>query len=190
MTALPGTSWTSLHVPQRRVADERASIRLAGPGDADRLQVYVRQLSAAARYNRFFGALSELPASELRRATDVDGLRRATLIAQTADSTAIIAELRYAVLSDNACEFSISVADHWRRRGIGKLMLDDLCCRTRGLGVERLVGDVLRSNDTMLRFATKIGFTIAPRSTDPRAVRIIKDLIAAPATVIAHGQAG
>jgi GNAT superfamily N-acetyltransferase len=183
MTALSGPSWTSTHTLHLS-AGERVSVRLAGPSDADRIQAYVRQLSAPARYNRFFGALSELSAAELRRATHMNGLSRATLIAEIGGSNAImIGELRYAVLSDNACEFSISVADHWRGRGVGSLMLEDLHCRTRGLGVERLVADVLRSNEAMLTFAMKIGFTFAPRSGDPRAVRIVKDLIATPAKV-------
>src|SRR5262245_6598946 len=181
MTVLSGSSWTPIHT-LRLPAGERVTVRPAGPGDADRLQAYVRQLSANARYNRFFGALSELPAAELRRVTHMNGRSRATLIAEIGGSKAImIGELRYAVLSDNACEFSISVADNWRGRGVGSLMLEDLQCRTRDLGVERLVADVLRSNETMLTFAMKIGFTIAPRSGDPRAVRIVKDMTAAQA---------
>jgi GNAT superfamily N-acetyltransferase len=161
---------------------EHVVVRAAAPGDADMLQAYVRKLSASARYNRFFGALSELPPAELRRVTHTNGLSRATLIAEIHGSEAImIGELRYAVLSDNACEFSISVADNWRSRGLGRLMLENLHCRMRALGVERLVGDVLKSNETMLTFVMKIGFTIAPRSADPRAVRIVKDMAAAQA---------
>src|SRR5262245_31722267 len=181
MTVPSGSRWTPTHT-LRRPAGEHVTVRPAGPSDADRLQAYVRQLSANARYNRFFGALSELPAAELRRATHMNGLSRATLIAEIGGSEAImIGELRYAVLSDNACEFSISVADNWRNRGLGRLMLEDLQRRTRTLGVERLVGDVLRSNEIMLTFAMKIGFAIAPRSGDPRAVRIVKDVTAAQA---------
>jgi len=183
MTVLSGPSWAPTHTLRLPVG-ETVTIRPAGPGDADRLQLYVRQLSANARYNRFFGALSELPPAELYRATHMDGQSRATLIAEIGDSNAImIGELRYACLSDDVCEFSISVADNWRGRGVGSLILEDLQRRTRGLGIERLVADVLRSNETMLTFAMKIGFSIAPRSGDPRAVRIVKDLIAPQARV-------
>jgi GNAT superfamily N-acetyltransferase len=95
----------------------------------------------------------------------------------------MIGELRYAVPSDSACEFAISVADDWRGKGLGRLLLDDLQCRMRALGVESLVGDVLRSNDTMLAFARKAGFDIAAQSGDPRAVRIVKDISAPQAGV-------
>jgi len=93
------------------------------------------------------------------------------------DSPAMIGEARYAVLLDPAvCEFAISVAEAWRRKGLGSLLLGDLQSRVRALGVRTLVGDVLRSNETMLPFARKVGFDIAARSGDPRAVRIVKDI--------------
>jgi GNAT superfamily N-acetyltransferase len=95
----------------------------------------------------------------------------------------MIGEMRYAVLSDAACEFAISVADGWRRKGLASRLLDDLQCRTRTLGVESLVGDVLRSNATMLAFAHKVGFDTAAQSGDPRAVRIVKDISAPQAGV-------
>ena len=89
----------------------------------------------------------------------------------------MIGEARYAVLVDSvACEFAISVADAWHRKGLGSLLLAELQCRVRALGIRMLIGDVLRSNETMLAFAHKAGFSIAPRSAEPRAVRIVKDI--------------
>jgi GNAT superfamily N-acetyltransferase len=181
MTALSMPSLTPIHslcLP----GGEPMVVRVAVPSDAERLQAYVRELSASARYNRFFGALSELSAAELRRVTHMNGPSRATLIAEVGGSNAImIGELRYAVLSDNECEFSISVADKWRDRGVGRLLLEHLQCRTRALGAGCLVADVLRSNETMLKFAIKLGFTIAQRSADFRAVRMAKDMTGARA---------
>ena len=51
-----------------------------------------------------------------------------------------------------------------------------ICSAAFEPGVERLMGDVLRSNEAMLTFAMKTGFNVAPRSGDPRAVRIVKDI--------------
>ena len=146
------------------------TVRPVGARDAEMLQAYVRELSASARYNRFFGPLRELPPAELARVTQMNGPSRTTLIAEIASPRpVIIGELRYAVLSAAACEFAISVADNWRRRRLGTLLLG-------ALGVERLVGDVLRSNEPMLAFAHKAGFGIAARSGDPRTVRIVKNI--------------
>jgi GNAT superfamily N-acetyltransferase len=156
---------------------ERVTVRPAYPGDAEILQSYIRELSATSRYNRFFGPLRELPPAELDRATDADLPGRATLIAEiSASKPAMIGEVRYAVLSDHACEFAISVADTWRGKGLGSVLMRNLQCRVRDLGIPTLVGDVLRSNETMLAFARKAGFGIAARSGDPKVVRIVKDI--------------
>ena len=40
-------------------------VRFVEPDDADALQAYFRGLSVRSRYNRFLGALSELPPTEL-----------------------------------------------------------------------------------------------------------------------------
>jgi hypothetical protein len=99
---------------------ERVAIRLAGPEDAEMLQAYVRELSASARYNRFFGPLRELPAAELARATRANSSSGATLIAQVGSiKPAMIGELRFSFLADAACELAISIADDWRRKGLG-----------------------------------------------------------------------
>jgi GNAT superfamily N-acetyltransferase len=163
---------------------ERVTVRLAHPGDAEMLQAYVRALSAIARYNRFFGPVRELPPAELVRVTHTNGPSRGTLIAEIGDpNPVIIAELRYAVQPGAACEFAISVAEDWRGRELGKLLVGDLQCRVRALGIESLVGEVLRSNETMLAFARKAGFEIAAQSGDPRTVRIVKNISALNAVV-------
>ena len=163
---------------------ERVAVRFAGPDDAEMLQAYVRQLSAKARYNRFFGPLIELSPAELDRVMHINGPNHATLIAQTGDSKPVmIGELRYAVLSETTCEFSISVADDWYRKGLGHLLLRDLQCRLQAQGIKSLVGDVLRSNEAMLAFARKAGFSIASQSRDARSLRIVKDIFPARALV-------
>ena len=163
----------TLHLP----GGESVTVRPVSASDAEMLQAYVRELSASARYNRFFGPLRELPPAELARVTQMNGPSRTTLVAEIASPRpVIIGELRYAVLSAAACEFAISVADNWRRRRLGTLLLERLQCGVRALGVERLVGDVLRSNEPMLAFAHKAGFGIAARSGDPRTVRIVKNI--------------
>jgi GNAT superfamily N-acetyltransferase len=118
------------------------TVRPAGPNDAEMLQTYVRELSASARYNRFLAPVRELPPVELARATEMNGPSRGTLIAEIVSlRPVIVGELRYAVLSSAACEFAISVADNWRRKGLGTLLLNRLQCGVRPLGVETLVGD-------------------------------------------------
>ena len=153
------------------------TVRRAGPNDAEMLQSYVRELSASARYNRFLVAVRELPPVELPSATGMNGRNRGTLIAEVARYRPIIVgELRYAISSNATCEFAISVADNWRRKRLGTLLLNRLQGGLRALRVETLVGEVLRSNEAMLAFAHNAGFSIAPRSGDPRTVQIVRNI--------------
>ena len=96
---------------------EQLSVRPLHRDDGARLQAYVRSLSPQARYNRFLGAVSELPQAELARMeTDAS----ATLIAETDvnGSPAIVGEARYAIATDGrGGEFAVSVAEAWRGKG-------------------------------------------------------------------------
>ncbi len=147
--------------------------------DGARLQAYVRALSPATRYNRFLGPVSELPETELARAAGDDHRDRLTLVAETgADGErSMIGEARYAVTPDrHACEFAISVADTWRGKGLGSLLIADLECRARELGIGSLVGDVLRTNAPMQRLARKAGFDMTGPPAEARLVRVVKDI--------------
>jgi acetyltransferase len=157
----------------------RVTVRAACPGEAGRIQDYVRSLSPSSRYDRFLAPLNELSPAELARIGAGDE-RQATLVAETriAGVRTVIGEARYAIASGRTtCEIAVSVADAWRGRGVGMLLMQYLECRTRGLGVTTLVGDVLRSNAAMRTLARKAGFDTGVPA-DARLVRIVKDISA------------
>ena len=89
----------------------------------------------------------------------------------------VIGEARYALSPDGLeCEFALSVADDWRGRGLGTLLIADVECRARTLGARYLCGDVLRSNELMKALVRKNGFLTSYLPRDARLVRIAKDL--------------
>jgi len=156
----------------------RVTVRAACPRDAVRIQDYVRSLLPSSRYDRFLAPLNELSPTELARIGG-DGEKQATLIAEMKIGGAriIIGEARYTAGGD-ACEIALSVAEAWRGRGLGSLLMDCLECRARKFGIPRLVGDVLRSNAAMRTLARKFGFDTGVPA-DARLVRIVKDISAA-----------
>ena len=157
----------------------RVTVRAACPADAGRIQDYVRTLSPSSRYDRFLAPMNELSPAELAR-IGVGGEMQATLIAETkiAGARNMIGEARYAASDRAAFEIALSVADAWRGCGLGTLLMDELECRARNLGVTMLVGDVLRSNAAMRTLARKSGFDLAGVPADARLVRIVKDVSA------------
>src|SRR5262249_36920258 len=111
----------------------RVTVRLASRWDAGRVQDYVRGLSLASRYDRFLAPVNELSPAELARVGGGDH-GHGTLIAEIeiAGARIMIGEARYALGADGStCEIALSVADAWRGRGLGTLLMDFLECRAR-----------------------------------------------------------
>ena len=88
----------ALHLPD----GERVTLRPIGPRDASVLQAYVRGLSPESCYNRFFGALYELPPAELDRVIHLDRKYELALLAEAPVDGApiVIGEARYALTPD------------------------------------------------------------------------------------------
>jgi GNAT superfamily N-acetyltransferase len=160
-------------------AGECVTLRPVTPSDAEVLQGYVRALSPEARYNRFFGALQELPPAELERVTHLDRQCDLALLVEIGVGAAsiVIGEARHAFAPDRReCEFALSVADAWRGRGIGTLLIATMERRARRLGARRLTAETLRDNEPMKALALKTGFSMSDLPSDARLVRIAKDL--------------
>jgi GNAT superfamily N-acetyltransferase len=162
--------------------ETRLALRPARLSDGDALQSYVRGLSPQSRYNRFLGAANELPASELARALAANGRDTLTLLlTSTAEGReTVVGEARVALsCAERAGEFSMSIADNWRRLGVGSALLEQIERRAAADGIERLFGDTLRTNEEMIALARGRGFHLGA-GLEPRLVRIQKRLDAAP----------
>ena len=122
------------------------TVRFVEPSDAEALQAYFRSLSTRSRYNRFLGAISELPAAELDRFVHVGEADRFSVIAVMSIDGAetIVGEARYAFDADtDSFEFGLSIDDRWQGHGVGAALLRNLECRAAAFGANRLFGDTL-----------------------------------------------
>jgi GNAT superfamily N-acetyltransferase len=158
-------------------------VRFIEPDDAEALQGYFRSLSVHARYNRFLGATSELPRTELDHFIHVGERDRFSVIAvMVIDGVeTIVGEARYGFELDTASfEFGVSVDDRWQGQGIGSALLRNLECRAAALGARRIFGDTLRSNDVMMGLARKSGFAFTRNPDDWKLVRFEKHIDAVP----------
>ena len=136
-------------------------VRFVEPDDADALQAYFRALSVRSRYNRFLGAMSELPPTELDHFIHVGEADRFSVVAvmMLDGIETIVGEARYAFDPDTASfEFGLSIDDRLQGQGVGSALLRNLECRAAAFGARRLFGDTLRSNDVMIGLARKSGF--------------------------------
>lgn len=162
---------------------EALDVRFVEPRDTDELQHYFRSLSTRSRYNRFFGALSELPKGLLHEFLRVSDRERFTVVAtKIVDGfETIVAEARYAFhVETSTLEFGLSVDDRWQGHGIATALLKNLECRAAALGAEHIFGDTLRSNQTMISLARKSGFAFVNHPDDWKLVRFDKEIHVAP----------
>ena len=159
------------------------TVRFVEPRDADSIQDYFRGLSSRSRYNRFFGAMSQLPPALLDRFIHVGEADQFSVIAtmQVDGHETIVGEARYAYdFEASTFEFGLSVDDRWQGHGIGRALLKNLECRAAAFGATKLFGDTLRSNETMLGLARKSGYIFGNSPGDWKLVRFTKKIDLAP----------
>ena len=158
-------------------------VRLVEPDDAEALQDYFRALTTGSRYNRFFGAMSELPLDLLAHFVHAGEDDRFSVIAtMTIDGhETIVGEARYAFdAATDSFEFGLSVDDRWQGEGIGSALLGNLQCRAAAFGARRVFGDTLRSNAAMMGLARKSGFAFTHSPNDWKLVRFEKQVALTP----------
>src|SRR5262245_30423726 len=122
----------------------RVVVRPIAPADADMAQAFVRDLSSASRYFRFFQPLRCLSPNMLTRFTCVDDPAHMALVAVAPiqGKESIIGEARYCGTSNGAtAEMAIVVADEWQRRGVGAGLLRILERIAAANGIARLNGE-------------------------------------------------
>jgi GNAT superfamily N-acetyltransferase len=162
------------------------TVRFVEPRDAEELQNYFRSLSTRSRYNRFFGAMSELPHNLLDHFIRVGERDEFSVIAtMNVDGFEIIVgEARYAFHAEmESLEFGLSIDDRWQGQGIGSALMRNLECRAAAFGPRQLLGDTLRSNEAMIGLARKSGFAFAASPDDWKLVRFVKEIDSAPAAI-------
>jgi len=169
-----------LHIDHLRLRNgQTLTVRFAAPNDAEPLRSYFRGLSARSRYNRFLGAVSELPSGVLDQFIHAGQDDRFSVLALVMIDRvqAIVGEARYGFEpSTGDFEFGISVDDRWQGHGIGTVLLGNLECRAAALGAKRMFGDTLRSNDVMINLARKSGFAFTRHPDDWKLVRFEKEI--------------
>lgn len=162
---------------------EAVTVRFVEPRDAETLQNYFRGLTSRSRYNRFLGAISQLPPALLDRFIHVGEADQFSVLAtmKVDGVDTVVGEARYAFDAETSSfEFGLSVDDRWQGHGIGQALLKNLECRAAAFGAERLFGDTLRANASMISLARKADYAFTNSPGDWKLVRFEKTIAFAP----------
>jgi acetyltransferase len=156
------------------------SVRPIRPEDAEIEQDFVTNLSAETKYFRFMQTMDRLTPMMLARFTQIDYDREMALVAVINEHTPharILGVARYVSNPDKqSCEFALTVADDWQKRGIGRQLMQRLMTVARDRGIEIMEGEVLSNNSKMLRLCERLGFRTARQPDEPDVVQVRRHL--------------
>jgi GNAT superfamily N-acetyltransferase len=160
----------------------RITIRPMLPQDVELQLRFFRSLSDEGRYRRFMTRFLELPKALIERFANIDYSSHIALLAEVFEDgkEIMIGEARYVIDQNDpaTCEFAIAVSDEWRAHGIARALLDRLEHEAAASGVTRMIADTLLSNQPMLGFAWRAGYTVTTNTDDPSLARLEKRLSA------------
>lgn len=146
------------------IIGQAVSLRPLRPDDAAIELAFLTGLSDSTRHNRLLGGAIRITEEYIRRLTEIDWTREAALAAVTmiGGTESLIGVARYvADKSGRECEFAVVLADRWQGRGIGRRLMEMLIAAARRHGMQRMVGEILSTNQGMLHLARRLGFSIA-----------------------------
>ncbi|MBT8127763.1 MAG: bifunctional acetate--CoA ligase family protein/GNAT family N-acetyltransferase [Gammaproteobacteria bacterium] len=155
-------------------------VRPIRPEDAEKEQYFVQNLSDESKYFRFMQSMDKLTPMMLARFTQIDYDREMALVAvinEHENQARIIAVARYVRNPDGqSCEFALTVADAWQRKGIGRQLMQRLMTVARDRGIEIMEGEVLSTNVKMLRLCERLGFRSVHNQDEPDVVVVRRHL--------------
>ncbi len=154
-------------------------VRPIRPEDEPEHCAFISQLAPEDIRFRFFGAVRELPATQMARLTQIDYDREMAFIAseETAHGTRETVGVVRTVTDPNneCCEFAIIVRSDMKGQGLGRALLEKMIRYCQGRGTKFMTGQILRNNKRMLALAKSLGFARKEISAEA-AVEVTLDL--------------
>jgi acetyltransferase len=149
-------------------------VRPIRPEDATIERDFVDNLSADSKFFRFLNHMNKISPLMLARFTQIDYDREMALVVVLGEHTPearMIGVARYISNPDGqSCEFALTIADAWQKKGLGRQLMLRLISIARDRGLQIMEGDVLAQNSKMLRLCTDLDFHTVRNEDDPEIV--------------------
>jgi GNAT superfamily N-acetyltransferase len=154
---------------------ERITIRpLDRTGAAHAVDTIFAALSPQSRYLRFHSPIPRLVRSVRDQLIDLDGRRRAAVVAEVAgpDGPVPVGIARIVGDGGGTADVAIAVADAWHRHGVGRRLLVAVGELAGEIGYTQLRGSVLPHNVAMLAL-TRDAFPLSRHHFDGDTVELL-----------------
>ncbi len=139
----------------------RVHVRAIHPADIELERRFLESLSSASRRFRFLDTMNSPSEALLKQMTAIDPATDAAFVALlgTGDQTREIGVARFSAQADgDDCEFAVTVADTWQRKGLGTLLMQRLIEVARTRGIKKMHSSDAADNDLMREFAERLHF--------------------------------
>ena len=138
---------------------ERVLIRRSRPEDTALYPDFLRDVSADDLRLRFFGRIAELSAAEIDKLNHLDYRHEMAFIALDEDTGQMLGLVRLIdELDEKTAQFAILVRSRLKGHGLGWLLMRRVIDYAKEKGLQRVYGDVLTKNTTMLQMCAELGF--------------------------------
>ena len=139
----------------------RVLMRPLRPEDAALYPDFIAHITPQDSRLRFFVAIRELSEERIAELTQLDFSRAMAFIAIDEASGAMLGVVRLHLDADARFgEYAVILRSALKGRGLGWLLMQRIIGYARSIGLERVHGQVLAENTTMLRMCEELGFEI------------------------------
>ena len=137
------------------------TIRPIRADDAERERQFIENLSPESRYHRFLSGMAHPSAALIKKLTEIDHSRDeayVALVEQNGQSVQIGVSRYYADTDGKRCECAVAVADAWKHKGLGTLLMQRLIKTAKARRLQRMYSIDVAENADMRDFAAHMGF--------------------------------
>jgi RimJ/RimL family protein N-acetyltransferase len=156
---------TDFSVIETLQSGKEIEIRAQRPQDRKDLETAIVRISDESLDRRFFVAKHHFSEKEAEYFLNIDFVNHVGLVAvaQEKDKQGIVGAGRYVVIEPGAAEVAFGVIDEYQGQGIGAALMRNLSSIARQAGLNKLIAEVLASNEAMLRVFEKSGLQMNTR---------------------------
>jgi RimJ/RimL family protein N-acetyltransferase len=154
-------------------------VRPLKPEDADLYPDFLSEVTAEDLRLRFFAPIRELSPDLIFRLTHLDYEKAMAFIALEQQTGRMLGVVRLHYDPDGkAGEYAVLVRSHLKSHGLGWLLMHRMIDYAQTKGLERVHGQVLAENTTMLAMCAELGFTVSDDPLERGVKMVILDLAA------------